>query len=836
VYLGAAPGVGKTFAMLDEGYRRSTRGADVVVGFVETHGRKNTIAQLRDLEITPRRSLEYRDTVMEEMDVDAVLARRADVALVDELAHTNVPGSRNIKRWQDVDELLAAGINVITTVNIQHLESLNDVVETITGIVQRETVPDNVVRSADQIELVDMSPEALRRRMAHGNIYPPQRIDAALSNYFREGNLGALRELALLWVADRVEDALDTYRDRHDITATWETRERVVVAITGAPGGEALIRRAGRIASRARGQLIGVHVHSGDGRREVAAGQLERHRDLVGELGGTYHEVPGDEIAGSLVEFARSVEATQLVLGASRRSRLTEIIRGSIVSETVRAAAGIDVHVIASREGQPPMLTHRSNRPQSLPARRRLAGWSVVLLGLPLFTLVATQTRSHFTLATDLLVYLLVVVAAGAVGGLGPGIVGAVLASLLANFYLVEPRHTFTINEVENLVSLVVFVIVAAITSGYVQLSARRTTEARRASAEAEALARTAATMAGTPDPLPLLVDQVRTIFGLDGVAVVHPIAWEVVAGSGVVPTSAVGATVLPLDERNEVVLVLAGGRLVADDHRVLRALADQLAVALSAGRLRAEATRAEDLAEVDRARTALLQSVSHDLRTPLASIKASVTSLLSREVEFPAETRAEFLCTIDSEVDRLNRLVGNLLDMSRLQAGAMTVQAMDTDVGDVVATALDSLSAPPHAVVIDVAPSLTSVWADPVLLERALANVLANAARFEPTGSAVIVSADAVGDRVHLRVVDHGPGIDESQRVRVLQPFQRAGDNPAVGGVGLGLAVANGFVKVMGGDLILDDTAGGGLTVVIELPVPLVGDPPVEWGAESAP
>ncbi|MGD9793088.1 MAG: ATP-binding protein, partial [Acidimicrobiia bacterium] len=526
--------------------------------------------------------------------------------------------------------------------------------------------------------------------------------------------------------------------------------------------------------------------------------------------------------------FARSVEATQLVLGASGRTRMAELVRGSIISDTIRAAGGIDVHVIAARDESPVGLPRPHLRLHSLPWRRQLAGWAVVLVGLPLMTVLATHTTEHLTLATDLLLFLTLVVAAGAIGGLLPGLAGAVVASLLANFFLVEPVHTFTIGETENLISLAVFIAVAAVTSGYVQLSARRTAEARRASAEAEALARTAATLVAAPDPLPLLVEQVRSTFALDGAAVIHAGTWEPMALAGTMPTmdSTAGpttgpaTTVLQLDERGDVVLALCGGRLTADDHRVLRALADQLSVARAAGELKAEAVRAEDLAEVDRARTALLQAVSHDLRTPLASIKASVSSLLSKEVSFPAETRHEFLVTIDSEIDRLARLVGNLLDMSRLQAGAISLQLMGADVADIVSTALDSLGDPPDPVVVAIASSLPVVRADPALLERALANVLANAARFEPEGSAVVVRALQLGDWVHISVADHGPGIDEDQRARVLRPFQRAGDNPADGGVGLGLAVASGFVRAMGGDLVLDDTPGGGLTIVIEVPV----------------
>ncbi len=347
VYLGAAPGVGKTYAMLDEGWRRRSRGTDVVVGYVETHGRAGTARQLRDLPIVPRRTVEYRGATLEEMDLDAVLARQPAVALVDELAHTNAPGSRNAKRWQDIDELLDAGIDVISTVNIQHLESLNDVMERITGVTQRETVPDAVVRAADQIELVDMSPEALRRRMAHGNIYPPERVDAALANYFRPGNLGALRELALLWVADRVEESLQRYLDDHGITEAWETRERVVVAISGAPGSDRLIRRAGRMALRVHGELLGVHVAAADGRAGASEDELHRQRDLVVQLGGSYHEVVGDDVASALASFASAERATQVILGASRRSRWQELLRGSPVTSVLRRVGDIDVHVIA---------------------------------------------------------------------------------------------------------------------------------------------------------------------------------------------------------------------------------------------------------------------------------------------------------------------------------------------------------------------------------------------------------------------------------------------------------------------------------------------------------
>src|SRR6476646_7016595 len=408
LYLGAAPGVGKTFAMLNEGLRRHGRGTDVVVGFVETHGRPRTAEQLGDLEVVPRRRIEYRGTEFEEMDVDAVIARRPDVALVDELAHTNVPGSGTEKRWRDVDRLLDAGIDVISTLNIQHLESVNDVVERITGVKQRETIPDDVVRRADQIGLVDMTPEALRRRMAHGNVYKADRIDAALANYFRPGNLAALRELALLWLADRVDEGLENYRERHNITEPWETRERVLVAITGAPGTAALIRRAARLAQRSHGELLGVHVRSDDGLTGGGRSDaVERHRQLLADLGGEFHEVVASDSAAALAELARVENVTQLVLGATRRSRWAELLRGSVINRVIRLSGPIDLHVISQDKAagaQHPLQRggRFPRRGSALTPRRRITGLAIAVLGLPVLTFSLSRVRDDFTLGTVL--------------------------------------------------------------------------------------------------------------------------------------------------------------------------------------------------------------------------------------------------------------------------------------------------------------------------------------------------------------------------------------------------------------------------------------------------
>jgi two-component system sensor histidine kinase KdpD len=827
IYLGAAPGVGKTYAMLNEGRRRGGRGTDVVVAYVETHGRPNTAAQLGDLEIVPRHVVTYRGSTFEEMDIDAVIARNPAVALVDELAHTNVPGSRNEKRWQDVEEILAAGIDVISTVNVQHLESMNDVVEQITGVKQRETIPDAVVRAADQIEIVDMTPQALRRRMAHGNIYPAEKVDASLANYFREGNLGALRELALMWVADRVDEAVEAYREAHGIARPWETRERVVVAITGAPSGDDVIRRAARMAARTRGELLGVYVRSADGLRGIAGDALGEQRELLQELGGEYHELASADPAGTLVQFARAENATQIVLGASRQSRWTHLLRGSVINNVIRASGDIDIHVISSdperevavdvERAEPP---RRRPRGAVLSPRRRLVAWTLAILAPPILTLILANVRGALTLPSDLLMFLLVVVVVAALGGFVPAFVCAISGFLFANWYFTPPYYEFTIAQGENLVALVIFLLVGGVVSLLVATASRRTADAARARAEAETLAAMSGTLS-TEDPLPQLVSQLQLAFDADVVAVLaaeedHD-GWKVLAASGEgAPARPEDADVMVPLHGSEV-LVLSGDELGDDDREVLRAFAGQVAIAVQQRELRADAERAAGLAEANELRTALLAAVSHDLRTPLSSIKASVTSLLQRDVDFtPAATR-ELLENIDEGSDRLNHLVGNLLDMSRLQTGALQLVMRDVALDEVVPVSIAGLT---HAerVDLEVDETLPRVRADAALLERAVANVIENALAWSPAGAHVRVEAVATEDRVDLHVVDRGPGIPQSRREDVFRPFQRLGDQSNGTGVGLGLAVARGFVEAMGGRIAVEDTPGGGVTMVISM------------------
>ncbi len=829
IYLGAAPGVGKTYAMLSEGQRRAARGTDVVVAIVETHGRAHTTEQIGALPVLGRRHLEYRGARFQEMDIDAVLQRAPRVALVDELAHTNAPGSRNEKRWQDIEELLDAGIDVISTVNVQHLESLNDVVERITGITQRETVPDAFVRSADQIELVDMSPEALRRRLAHGNVYPPEKVDAALANYFRPGNLTALRELALLWVADRVEETLQDYLTAHGITTTWETRERVVVALTGAPGGDHVVRRAARIAGRLKGELIGVHVASPDGLSSSSGDALEGHRALLVSLGGRYREVVGNDVSVALASFAAAEQATQVVIGSTHRSRLGEALRGSVANRLQRRLAGIDLHVIAADSDAGATTDARVARrswQSAVPRERQRLGWTLLALGLPVMTLILHQVRGHLNLSSDLLIMMAFVLLVALVGGTKPGVAASLAASLLTNFFLTPPLYTFTIAETDNLVALVVFVSATIGVSLLVDRAAVIKGEARRARADATALARSTGSLVGAADPMPDLVDQMRTLFDLEAVAVLARTGagWAATAAAGgPAPSSPEDGTAFALDGAGDTQLVLRG-RITDADLGVLRAFADQLAVALESRRLREEAASMEAVAQADSLRTALLRSVSHDLRTPLASIKASVTGLMGGDVGFSPEDRATLLATIDQSADRLDRVVGNLLDMGRLQAGVATPRLEPTALEEVVAAALAGLDAPPDRVVTEVSDDLPLVLTDSALLERAVGNLVSNALSWSPAELPVRIEAGIVRRRVELRVVDRGPGVAQDQRERIFLPFQRLGDRSTDAGAGLGLAIAKGFVEVCGGTIELDDTPGGGCTFTVALPTVVEG------------
>jgi len=838
IYLGAAPGVGKTYAMLSEAHRRIERGTDCVVAFVEHHNRPRTEVMLHGLEEIPRRELAYRDTTFSEMDVDAVLARHPEVALVDELPHTNIPGSRNAKRWQDIEELLAAGIDVISTVNIQHLESLGDIVESITGVRQQETVPDEVVRRADQIELVDMSPPALRRRMAHGNIYKPDKVDAALSNYFRPGNLTALRELALLWLADRVDAYLQEYRSEHRVSAIWGSRERIVVGLTGGPEGRTLIRRAARLAEKgAGGEVLALYISRSDGLTSASPKELAQQRTLVEDLGGTFHQVVGENVPVALLDFARGVNATQIVLGVSRRKGW-QYVFGPGVGSTVARDSGpdLDVHLITHDEaGKGRGLP--VNRGARLGRARIVGGWLAGIGGPLLLTWLLSSVAPEVGLANDMLLYLSLTVAAALLGGLLPALASAAVGSLLLNWYFTPPVHTFTIADPKNIVAIAIFVAVAVSVASVVDLAARRTHQAARLRAESEILSFLAGNVLRGETSLEALLERVRETFGMESAALLERAGdvepWTCAGSVGPRPCQNPEDADVDVPVGDHMALALSGRVLPAEDRRVLAAFAAQAAVVLDRRRLREEADQARALAEGNRIRTALLAAVSHDLRTPLAGIKAAVSSLRSEDVTWSDEDQAELLAGIEDGADRLDNLVGNLLDMSRLQTGTVTPMIREVDLDEVVPMALGGV--PADTVELDIPETLPMVDVDPGLLERAVANLVENAVKYSPDTTPVLVKASAIADRVEIRVVDRGPGVPDEAKNRIFEPFQRYGDAPRGAGVGLGLAVARGFTEALGGTLSAEDTPGGGLTMVLSLQLAPASDlAPVEGSTYS--
>lgn len=819
IYLGAAPGVGKTYKMLEEGRRRRDRGTDVVVGYVETHHRPHTAALVEGLEVLPRATLTYRGTEFEEMDLGRILARRPAVVLVDELAHTNVPGGQNAKRWQDVQTILDAGIEVITTVNVQHLESLNDVTEAITGVRQRETVPDNVVRAADQIELVDMSPPALRRRMAHGNIYKAEKVDAALSNYFREGNLTALRELALLWVADRVEEGLERYRADHDIDSTWATRDRIVVPVSGGPESIALMRRAARISSRRTGgEWKALYVTQQDGLSGVSPDRLAELQAKTEHLGGTFHTVVGDDPAETILDFARAENASQVIIGASRRGRISTLMRPGIGERVIEGSGEIDVLVVTHE------FTGRSRGParlarDNLGQRRRLAGYAFGILAPLITSLVLWWTAEAHSLATEAMVLMVVVVITALVGGLVPAVIAAVGSGLLLNYLFTPPLYTWTIADPENALAILLFIVVGIAVASVVDRAARLTDQARKARAEADALTVLSHSLLTSTDDLAGLLSSATAVFGATGASVLRRDddgATVTVASHGR-PHRSDGGQPCTVDIDDHTTLVLAAPDLNPSQRRLLKAYAAyakvmterRLATAADLERLR--------LADADRTRTALLAAVSHDLRTPLAAVRAAVDSLRSTEVTWSPEDEADLLGVIDDGTSRLVTLVDNLLDMSRIHTGAVTPSVAEVGLTSAVLTALHPLE-DSQRITVDIDPGL-AVLADPGLLDRVLANICDNALKYTPADAAIRIDAARTDGHVTLRIADSGPGVQGRDHDRLFAPFQRLGDVPRNDGVGLGLAVARGFTEAMGGTIATEETAGGGLTFVLEFP-----------------
>ncbi|MFF7408863.1 sensor histidine kinase [Streptomyces lydicus] len=826
IYLGAAPGVGKTYAMLEEGQRLRSLGADVVVGFVEPHGRRPTAAMAEGLETVPRRALLHRGASFTEMDLDAVLARRPQVALVDELAHSNVPGTRNTKRWQDVEELLGAGIDVVTTLNIQHLESLNDVVRQITGVRQRETLPDEVARRADQIELVDLPPEVLRRRMVHGDIYPPDRIESALTHYFRVGNLTALREIALLWLADRVEEGLQRYRAQHGISAPWETRERILVGLSGGPEGETLIRRAARISARTPGtELLGLHVVPEDGLTDVDPAALDAQRTLLESLGGSYHQTSGEDVVEALLQFAEAENVTQIVLGASRHGRLAAALRAGTGERTIKGSGPIDVHIVTHEEAAgavAPRLPHPS---RGTGPRRYWSALAGTVLLLPLLTLLLTALRSHLDLSSDLVIYLLAVVVVALIGGLYPALFAAVAAALLADYCFTMPVHSLAVERPNEIITLVVFLTTAALVGTAAGEAARRTHQAIRATSEARALSRLATAMMRGQE-LAALIEQIRENFGLTAVSLLErdPEAspeprWYVVASAGERPPEKPYEADVesPVDEN--LTLAARGSGLSTEDRRVLAACAAELGLAHSRGRITGGAAGADTLAAAERTRASLLLAAGRDLQVPLHTADEALARLGDRRGGTPPQKTAHLLDTARAAVRRATQLVTDLDELSRLHAGALDLYPRPVDLDEALAAALDDLGPGGHTIVVRLPEQLPDVIADAALLTRVLTALGADALRHSPSDRPPVFTAEVLqSGRLEIRVADGPEELGPDPRATRAQEVSAGPRTAGTRADSLALRLSRDLVEAMGGTF---ETAAAGPAFVATLTLP---------------
>ena len=862
IFLGAAPGVGKTYEMLLSAQARRRDGADVVVGVVEAHGRRETEALLEGLEVIPRQQVEYKGHLLAEMDLDAILKRRPQLVLVDELAHTNAPGSRHPKRYLDVEELIAAGIDVFTTLNIQHVESLNDIIARITRIRVRETVPDSILDQADDIEVVDLTPEDLIKRLREGKVYVPQQAERAIRHYFSTGNLTALRELALRRTAQRVDEQLLLHMREHAISGPWPAGERVLVCVSEAPSTAGLIRYARRVADHLRAPWTAIYVETPRTQRLTDA-ERDRIADflrLAERLGASTITIPGRNIAEEVVAYSAANNITQIVIGKSDRPRWFEMVHGSVVHDLVRKTAQISVHVISADESEtlPPksVQTRPTVEPLRIDAYFGGAGTVAVALGIGLLIkqFIAVQSIS--------LVFLTAVLAAAIGWGLWPSMFVAVLSMLAYNFFFLPPLYTFTIADPENVLALFFFLIVAVIVSNITARARSQIMTARsraKTTAELYAFSRKVAGIGAIDDLLWATAFQissmlnVRTVLllpaqegeGLDVASGYPPEdhleaadmaaarwTWEHnrAAGRGADTLPGGKRLFLPLRTGSGPVGVIGidrdtpGPLLTPDERRLLDALCDQAAVAIERISLAKGLDQARVLAETERLRAALLTSISHDLRTPLASILGTVSSLRSFPEKYGTTEREELLATLQEEAERLNRFVANLLDMTRLESGAIELKVELIDVAEIVGAALQRAGnvVAGHRVEVDIEAGLPMLRLDAVLFEQVLFNLLDNAAKYSLAGSRIDVRAKRDGEFVEIEIVDEGPGIPPADFERIFDKFYRVqAQDRRRAGTGLGLAICRGFVEALGGWIVARNRRDrSGAVLTIRMPV----------------
>ncbi|MFZ5856723.1 MAG: DUF4118 domain-containing protein [Chloroflexota bacterium] len=854
IFLGYAAGVGKTYAMLEAAHQRKEQGVDVVIGYVETHKRIETEELLEGLDVLPRKQVEYHNVLLPELDVDALLARRPQLVLVDEFAHTNAPGSRHPKRFQDVEEILDAGIDVYTTLNIQHLESLNDIVAQVTGVVVRETIPDRVIDTASEIEVIDLPPDELLARLQEGKVYIPEQAARAIQKFFRKGNLTALREMSLRRAAERVDDQMRSYMQTRAIPGPWAAAERLLVCISPSPLAEKLIRNTRRLADELNAEWFAVYVEVASKPENKPANRerIGRTLQLAEELGAKSLTLAGPSIHEAVLDFARKNNITKVVVGKPLKPRWQEILTGSIVDQLVYHSGVIDIYVISAEFESKRVVVPESFQPHR-PLGRYLLSFGLVALA----TLLGIAIRGNLEPANLVMFYLAAVVISAVFLGRGPSMLAAVTGVLAFDFFLIPPYLTLAVSDTEYLITFVVLLVVSLVISSLtarVREQAESATQREKQTAALYNLGRDLTSATDLKHVAEIIISHIGQAFGKD-VAIFLPenkqlltfasspnyepdenelavATWafehDEPAGRGTVTLPAASLRCLPLKTANNTVGALgirpkdAKSFLTPEQRQTLAAFTNQAALAIERAGLAEQAKKAELLQAAEKLQTALLNSISHDLRTPLVSITGALTSLDEQAENLNEEYRRSLIVTAREEADRLNRLVGNLLSMTRIESGAIRLHCEPGDVQDLIGTAIEQLGqrAEKYHIKVDVPVDFPLVSMDFTLMVQVMVNLLENAIKYSMPDSLIEVTASLTDANARLQILDRGVGIPSEDISRVFDKFYRVQRPESVSGTGLGLSISKGIVEAHGGTIRARKREGGGTILEVELPL----------------
>lgn len=861
VFLGAAAGVGKTYAMLENAHERLAEGVDVVIGWVETHKRKETEDMVEGLPRIAPLTVEYRGKQLTEMDLDAILQRRPQLVLVDELAHTNVPGARHVRRFQDVEEILNAGIDVHTTVNIQHLESLNDIVEQITEVKVRETVPDSILENADRVQLIDIPPEDLIKRLKEGKVYVAGQAERALKNFFRPGNINALREMSLRFTAYRVDQQLNEYMHDHAIEGPWSAAEKVLVCVSASPFSAHLIRVAKRMASAMRAEWYAIHLDTPQGgESDNERDRLSRNMRLAQELGAHVASLPAADMAEEIVAFCHKQNITHMVVGKPVHNRFWEILKGgALVDRLIRKSGGIQIHVIQGKQSQDYLpKVETSVRPAQIPWRQYAGGLAM----LALMTAINYAMKEQLELLNVAMLFLLPVLLSAAWWGRGPSYVTALCTVLAFDFLFVPPVLSFSVMDIRYIWSFLIFLLVAFVAGGQTERLRREAEFARQherrtrslyefsreisaqvelesvirvlAQSAAQALERSVAVL--LPDERNALVVRAQERFG-DGTEDITRDSSEMavaiwayehgeVAGRSTETLPSASYLYLPLNARDKTIGVLGlhmlEKRVSPEQRRLIEAWATMASIAVERIHLATEANHAALLEESDRLRSALFNSISHELRTPLAAILGSASTLLDAELTLPEAAQTELMENIRHGAKRMERVVSNLLDTARMESGAMKIKQDWCDIEDVVGAALQRLeeAVRKRRIDISIAQPLPFITGDSMLLEQVLINLVDNALKYSPADTPLEISATQEDRKIIVSVADYGMGIPADEIQHIFEKFYRAGDALKISGTGLGLSICKGIVEAHGGTIWAANRPDGGARISFALPI----------------